>query len=246
MRVMLDDTPLEVARPTLACAIETGIEQARSAGRIVIEIALDGEALTDEQLGSPSEEEMPGAEVALKTAEPIALVRTTLMESRDALADAIHMQKQAAAMIHAGQAREAMDSLGEALGLWQAVQQVVQQTTTMVNISPENLTLERAPDVRGAEEAEEAEEAERAPSASAGTGAKRGANAAAAGAAGAEPPISLAMRIDELASSLMEVRESMRAGDLSRLADALEYDLVEKAELWRTLLDNFSAALRDE
>lgn len=234
MRVMLDDTPLEVARPTLACAIETGIEQARSAGRIVIEIALDGEALTDEQLGSPSEEEMPGAEVALKTAEPIALVRTTLMESRDALADAIHMQKQAAAMIHAGQTREAMDSLGEALGLWQAVQQVVQQTTTMVSISPENLTLERPPDALRTEGTEGAE------------GADAAAGASVAGAAGAEPPISLAMRITELASSLMEVRESMRAGDLSRLADALEYDLVEKAELWRTLLDNFSAALRDE
>lgn len=205
MRVLLDDVPLDIDRPTLASALETGITRAQAAGRVVTRITLDGVSLTDEQLADPSEEEIPGAEVAMTTAEPIVLVRTTLMDGRDALAQTIELQKAAAQMLHAGETKDALRAVGETLGLWQAVQQVVQQTTSMVGATPQTLTLEPA--------------------------------------APGEAPIPLSTRVEELAATLVEIRDAMREGDLTRLADALEYDLVEKAELWRTLLHSFANAL---
>lgn len=208
MRVLLDETPLDVERPTLACALETGITRAQAAGRVVIRITLDGASLSDEQLADPSEEETPGAEVIMTTAEPITLVRTTLMDGRDALAQTIELQKAAAQMLHAGETKDALRAVGETLGLWQAVQQVVQQTTSMVGATPHTLTLEPA--------------------------------------APGEEPVTLAVRVEELAGTLVEIRDAMREGDLTRLADALEYDLVEKAELWRTLLHSFANALKAE
>jgi hypothetical protein len=208
MRVLLDDAPLSIDRPTLACALETGIGHAQQAGRVVIEIKLNGVALTDDQLAAPSDEESPGAEVTMTTAEPVALVRETLIDGRDALAEAIALQKASAEMLHAGQTKDALKAVGETLGLWQAVQQVVQQTTKVVGATPQTLTLE--PPAAG------------------------------------EAPVPLATRVEELAATLIEIRDAMREGDTARLADALEYDLVEKAELWRTLLHNFAKALTTE
>lgn len=208
MRVLLDEVALDVERPTLACALETGIARAQAAGRVVIGITLDGASLSDDQLADPSEEETPGAEVVMTTAEPITLVRTTLMDGRDALAQTIELQKAAAQMLHAGETKDALRAVGETLGLWQAVQQVVQQTTSMVGATPQTLTLEPA--------------------------------------AAGEQPVTLSVRVEELAATLVEIRDAMREGDLTRLADALEYDLVEKAELWRTLLQSFANALKAE
>jgi len=205
MRVLLDDIPLDIDRPTLACALETGVGRARQAGRVVIEIKLNGVALTDDQLADPSEEESPGAEVTMVTAEPVELVRATLMDGRHALAETIELQKAAAQMLHAGQTKDALQAVGETLGLWQAVQQVIQQATSLAGATPQTLTLE--PPAPG------------------------------------EAPIPLSTRVEELAETLIEIRDAMRAGDFTRLADALEYDLVEKAELWRTLLHNFASAL---
>lgn len=205
MRVLLDEVPLNIDRPTLACALETGLGQAKAAGRVVIEVKLDGAPLTDDQLADPSQEETPGSEVTMTTAEPIVLVRATLMDGRDALAQTIELQKAAAQMLHAGQTKDALQAVAETLGLWQAVQQVIQQATSMVGATPQTLTLE--PPAAG------------------------------------ETPIPLATRVEELATTLVEIRDSMREGDMTRLADVLEYDLVEKAELWRTLLGNFAAAL---
>jgi hypothetical protein len=205
MRVLLDDTQIEIDRPTLACALETGVGRAQQAGRVVIEIKLDGVALTDEQLAEPSDEETPGAEVVMTSAEPVELMRATLLDGRHALAETIPLQKEAAKLLHAGQTKDALQAVGETLGLWQAVQQVVQQAVTVVGQTPHSLTLE--PPEPG------------------------------------QDPIPLAQRIEELAQTLIEIRDSMRAGDFTRLADALEYDLVERAELWQLLLHNFAAAL---
>jgi hypothetical protein len=208
MRLLLDDTPVELERPTLACALETGIERARAAGRVIIEVKLDGEPVSGEDLASPSEQEMRGAEVRLLTAEPVALVRTTLMEASDTLGDAIALQRSAAAAIHAGRTPDALDAMTQALEIWHTIQQVVQKTTEMLEVAPDNLTLE--------------------------------------GPAEGGGRVSMGSRITELGAALLEARDAMQEGDLARLADALEYDLVEKAELWQGLLRAFADILRAE
>ncbi|MFG0285494.1 MAG: hypothetical protein ACF8R7_13840 [Phycisphaerales bacterium JB039] len=207
MRLLLDDTPVDLDRPTLACALETGIELASAAGRVIIEVKLNGEPVGGDELATPSEEHMPGAEVALRTAEPVALVRTTLMEASDALGDAVALQRRAAAEIHAGRNQVAFDAMTAALEIWQTIQQVIGQTTDLMSIAPDDLTLE-LPGPEGGR-------------------------------------ISMGSRITELGAALLEARDAMRDGDLTRLADALEYDLVEKAELWQGLLAAFADALRD-
>ena len=208
MRLLLDDTPVELDRPTLACALETGIERASAAGRVIIEVTLNGESVDGDDLEHPSEEEMPDAEVALRTAQPVALVRTTLMEASDVLAEVVPLQQAAAAEIHAGRAQDAVASMTGALEIWQTVQGVVVKTTEMLQITPDELTLEE-PDAGGGR-------------------------------------ISMGSRITELGAALVEVRDALRDGDLARVADAMEYDLVEKAKLWQGLLCAVAEALRGE
>ena len=40
MEAFLDGKPLVIARPTLACALTVGVDAARAAGRIVVEVSM--------------------------------------------------------------------------------------------------------------------------------------------------------------------------------------------------------------
>jgi len=127
MKVTLDEQPVEIERPTIAEGLGRAIALAEERGRVVIEATLDGCPLTEDQLAEPPETEMPGSELRLVSANPKALVRTTLYDTADALSESIATHKRAAEMIESGRSEEAMDDLSEALSVWQAARDVVDQ-----------------------------------------------------------------------------------------------------------------------
>lgn len=132
MRVLLDDRELAVDRPTLAGALEAGLAEAEAQGRVVIEAKLDGRTVPDEELASPTDEPLEGDELRFTSANPRALVRTSLFDARDALDDALERQDLAADLILTGSSREALGAMSEALGIWQAVREVVAQGSALL------------------------------------------------------------------------------------------------------------------
>ena len=127
MRVTLDEQHVEIARPTIAEGLRRGIALAEDRGRVVIEATLDGCPLSEDQLAEPPDTDMPGSELRLVSANPRALVRTTLYDTADALSESVARHRRAAELIESGRTDEAMDDLSEALSVWQAARDVVDQ-----------------------------------------------------------------------------------------------------------------------
>jgi len=132
MRVLLDDAELAVDRQTLAGALEAGLAAVEAGGRVLIEAKLDGKAIPDDELANPTETVLEGDELRLVSANPRALVRTSLFDARDALDDALERQVKAADLILTGRSSEALDALSEALQIWQAVRDVVSQGSALI------------------------------------------------------------------------------------------------------------------
>lgn len=141
MKVYLDDKPLNVDQPTVAAALRAGIAAADAARRIVIEATLNGSPIPGDQLSNPSESPAPGSEIRLTTAEPRALVATTLLDVADILPAAKETQQAAADAIHDGRMDDAMARLGESLQAWDQLRQVVDHSARLLDLKLSELRL---------------------------------------------------------------------------------------------------------
>ncbi|MEQ8843332.1 MAG: hypothetical protein RIB58_00640 [Phycisphaerales bacterium] len=130
MKATLDGTDLELTGVTLSAALEAGAQHARDAGRIVIEVLVDGQPLEGEALDAAGGQPMPDATVEMTSADPAALVRVTLFDAADAMEDSRQEHVACAEMIHRGDVAEAMASLGQLMATWQAVREAVVQSGT--------------------------------------------------------------------------------------------------------------------
>ncbi len=148
MKATLDGEDLAIDRPTLAAAIEAGAERARSQGRIVVEVLQDGEPVTGERLGEPSDEPLEAQVLEMTSTDPASLVRVTLFDAADAMDGAQDEHAACAEMIHRGEMNEAMQALAELLSTWQAVRQAVVQGGAAVGVSLSQYTTDGALDAR--------------------------------------------------------------------------------------------------
>src|SRR5262245_25229892 len=141
MQVLLDGTPVVVARPTLADAIATCAADAQSRGRIIVEVKADGVVLAGDKLGNPSREPSTIKELCLLSAEPKALVRHTLLEAVGALERARADQATAAEQIQGGQTDQALGTLQTAMLTWQTVRDVVEQSAGVLGLDLDTLVV---------------------------------------------------------------------------------------------------------
>jgi hypothetical protein len=141
MRLYLDGDPIQVETPGLATALREGAARAEQRGRIVVEATLDGRALSDEQLEHPSDDPGAGDEVRLLSAEPKSLVRITLLDAADALEDAKVRQAQCARQLQTGDMEGAMQTLSDAITVWQAVRDVVSRSADLLQLPLDGMTF---------------------------------------------------------------------------------------------------------
>jgi hypothetical protein len=136
VRVLLDDTPIPVPRDSLAAAIEAGQGVAGRRGRIIIEVHVDGEPMGDEMLARPPDAPV-GAEVRLVSAEPGALVYTTLMEAADMLAGIRQSQRRCADLVVRGELDQALEGLADIVTSWDIVRLAVERGRELIGPGPE-------------------------------------------------------------------------------------------------------------
>ncbi len=141
MQVLLDDQPLAIDRPTLAAALRSAQDAARLRGRIIVEAFADGTPISDELLSSPSDEPVSIEKLAMRSAEPRALVSFTLTDAAEALTHVAQDHDQVGRDIQAGKTQQALGKLGESIATWQAVCDILNKGATLLKLDLDALTL---------------------------------------------------------------------------------------------------------
>lgn len=138
MQVYLDDAPIGESVLTLAEAIELGRVAAAESGRIIVEVRADGERVSDESLGDPSELAREGfaGEVQLVSEDPKSLVRAAMTDAACALGRLRTTQAQAAELIHSGRVESAVEELRAILLCWEQAKMTMEQSAELVGPLP--------------------------------------------------------------------------------------------------------------
>ncbi len=121
MQILLDEVPCQLDAATVAEAVLAAAALARSQGRLIVDVSVDGARWTEE-LSAPS---APASVVALTSAQPSVLVRETFAQAADALAEADSLQRAAAESLQSDRGLAAMDKLAGAMAIWECVREVI-------------------------------------------------------------------------------------------------------------------------
>ena len=134
MQILLDDIPCHVQAQTVGEAIEGGAEVARDRGRLIVDVTVDGSHLSEADLASAQQQTRTAGIVRLVSADPVELVRQTLNDAHEALAEADRLQREAAELLQSDERTVAMDKLAEAISIWHCVQEAVTKGTQLIGL----------------------------------------------------------------------------------------------------------------
>ncbi len=142
MRILLDENPCEITAGTVGEAIAIAAEAAEKAGRLVVEVRVDGAMLTDEELQTAARLEDPAEEVHMLTTTMETLLRDTFLQASETLAAAEREQQAAAEAMQGGRAAEGMASLMQSLEGWSGIRDAVVQGLSLAEIPTEDVEFE--------------------------------------------------------------------------------------------------------
>ncbi len=114
-------------------------------GRVVVEVHVDGEALSDAEIAARRGEPLGDAEVRLVTADLNALVVDTLDQVRVRLEEAETLQADAADLLQRDDTPPAFAKIGESVAAWLQVQQAVLQASALMRIDLDTVTVDGEP-----------------------------------------------------------------------------------------------------
>ena len=151
MRVLLDDQNCFIDVNTIGEAVAAAADAAEQAGRLVVEVRVDGDSLSDEELQEPGRLEATAEEVQLLTTTMNILLRETFLHAAQALLEADAVQRNAAELMQGGQAAEGMQSLLGALETWSGIRDAVVKGLGLADVNPEEIVVNdvRLPDAIG-------------------------------------------------------------------------------------------------
>lgn len=145
MRIYLDNELFSGDAATVGDAIAICCTAAEQKGRCVVEVIVDGQSLTNEQLGQTEITNASAEEVRLISAEPKALVTQIFTDASEALNEARAFQDDAAALLQADDRKSAMDQLSEAFSIWMSVQQAILQGSQLLGMDLDRATVNDKP-----------------------------------------------------------------------------------------------------
>jgi septation ring formation regulator EzrA len=141
MDVYLDEERLAINPTTLAEVIEHVRQRIADGDRVIVEVRMDGQSLTEEQLDACEQQPLECDEVQLVTADPYELARQTLEQIREALLQVKDAQQEAANLLQSDQAAEAMEHVRDLLQVWQQAQQSVLHSAQLLGLSLDEIRV---------------------------------------------------------------------------------------------------------
>lgn len=157
--IHLDDEIVPLEGETLSEVLQSAKARTDAEGRLVVEIRLDDEPLSPEQIEQALEAPVAEREVHLVTAEAGELASTVLEQIEAALEDVKLKQERAGELLQQDEAGEAMQVLGEVISVWLQAQQAIAQSATLAGVELGGLAVDgRSFDELAAELVERLEE----------------------------------------------------------------------------------------
>ncbi len=136
MKVLLDETPLEITPASVAEALIAGRDAAEAAGRLVIEVHADGSPIDAALLDEPPADTAGILELKMISTPPGPFIRTTLLDAADLLEQIRIAQTEAVKQFQTGHIEDGVPSLQHALGSWTLVRDVVDKAASLGTIEP--------------------------------------------------------------------------------------------------------------
>lgn len=135
MRVLLDREPCDVSASSIGEAIAKGVERAEAAGRLVVEVYVDGSRLDEAALTDAARLGEAAGEVAMLSAEPVEMVERALADAIAQLPEIDRAQRAAAEAIQADRSSAGMEALGAAIRQWLLVQEATRQSARLLGLN---------------------------------------------------------------------------------------------------------------
>ncbi len=139
MRILLDNRETNLAADSVGAALAQASAVAEQAGRLIVEVSVDGISWTEEDLGRADLAARSAGEIHCATVHPAELLRDTFAHAADAVLNAEAMQRNAAQLLQGNRSREAYDHLLQALAVWGSVQTAVSRGLALGVLAREEL-----------------------------------------------------------------------------------------------------------
>jgi len=141
MRVLMDDMPCELDTATIGRALAAAAAHAAGRGRIIVDVFIDGERWAGDSFAGREEASLVAHELRFVSSNPGALVAQALTDSEEALHEADELQRQAAQLIQCDDMAAALESLGQAIGLWTNVQQAIIDGAALLGLTLDSVQV---------------------------------------------------------------------------------------------------------
>jgi hypothetical protein len=145
MSVFVDDEPAALSGQTLDALLGAARQHLEGSGRVVVDVTVEGEALSGAQLEQPEQVSTDGKEVRFYTADPRQLAVDTLRQVKDQLSEAQPMHEQAAELLQQDQPSEGLQKVAQLVEVWLQTQQAVQHSATLLGMDLDALEVEGTP-----------------------------------------------------------------------------------------------------
>jgi len=142
MPVFLDEVAVELEGGQLGELIAAAQQRLEPSGRIIIEVAVEGDAIVGDALSQRQDEALAGRTLKLYSADPRELTLTLLEQVRAELDPLRKMQADAAELLQQDQPADALKQLGEAMGVWLQAQQAVLHAAQVMKVDLDNLVVD--------------------------------------------------------------------------------------------------------
>ncbi|MEM1107148.1 MAG: hypothetical protein AAGH99_00470 [Planctomycetota bacterium] len=135
MQVTMDEQSIDLTGPSLGELLDAARQRLADGGRVVVEVAIDGHKLDEQQITDRQGEDVAGLDVRFTSADPKSLAVETLEQVRGRLNDAEESQKEAADLLQRDQTQNALKKVGESIEAWLQVQQAVLHSTVLLGVN---------------------------------------------------------------------------------------------------------------
>jgi len=134
MPTFLDDAPFATDAATLDGVLDAAQADARSNGRMIVEVSLDGQSLVGEDLDARRPQPINQAEVRLYSADGAQVAAEALREVRQSIDQIDQLHDRAAEQLQRGEQSEGMQAVSQVIELWLGVQRAVGQSAAVAGI----------------------------------------------------------------------------------------------------------------
>ena len=142
VNIILDDQTVRLEGDTLAEVLQATKAHPAAENRLVVEVHLDGEAMSPDEIEAAMDEPVAGRDVRLYTAEAGELAASVLEQIEAALEEVKLKQEQAGEMLQEDRPGEAMSVLGEVIQVWLQAQQAIAQSASLAGIELTSLEVD--------------------------------------------------------------------------------------------------------